>query len=171
MEIIGERPIIDVCRHGVDQENEERVKLMAADNPYNSPKTVVIATASSPMSLLWSAATVFGSAFLGGLIGLGIGAALGTFVPGYYRSVFSNGGDPNFDPIAVGIGQGLTQGVVLGGIIGLLLVAMFYWYGSRSARVDSDQPARPGSRPLRGSVLKYDHPVEPVAEADWEVSG
>jgi len=24
-------------------------------------------------------------------------------------------------------------------------------------------------RPLHGSVLKYDRPVEPVAEADWEV--
>ena len=68
----------------------------------------------------------------------GIGAALGAFVPGYYRSVFPSGGDPNFDPIAVGIGQGLTQGVVFGGIIGLLLVAMFYWNRSRTARTDSD---------------------------------
>ena len=76
---------------------------------------------------------MFGCAFLGGLCGLGIGAALGSFVPGYYRSVFSNGADTSFDPVAVGIGQGLTQGVVGGGTIGLALVAMFYWYRLRSS--------------------------------------
>ena len=31
--------------------------------------------------------------------------------------------------------------------------------------------SREDSRSLHGSVLKYDRPVEPVAEADWEVSG
>ena len=85
------------------------------------------------MPLLWSVVTVFGSAIFGGLIGIGIGTAMGMLIPGYYRSVFSTGGEPNFDPVAVGIGQGLTQGVVFGGIIGLILVAMFYWYRSRSA--------------------------------------
>ena len=54
-------------------------------------------------------------------------------VPGYYRSVFSGGHLPGFDPVAVGIGQGFSQGVVFGGAIGLVLVAMFYWYRSRSA--------------------------------------
>ena len=111
---------------------------MAADNPYDAPKTATVATASSSGPLLWSLVTVFGSASLGGLIGLGIGAALGAFNPGYYRSVFSRGGDPNFDPIAVGIGQGLTQGVVFGGIIGLILVAMFYRHRAQSAGKNSD---------------------------------
>ena len=112
--------------------------IMSADNPYNSPKNPTLQAATSPAPLLWSVAAVFGSAFLGGLIGLGIGAALGAFVPGYYRSVFFNGTDPSFDPVAVGIGQGLTQGVVFGGIIGLVLVGMFYWYRSRSARRNAD---------------------------------
>jgi hypothetical protein len=166
-----EGQVADVCQYGVGQKTVRRARAMATDNPYDSPKNVTVATAFSPAPLLWSVVAVFGAAFSGGLIGLGIGAALGTFVPGYYRSVFSRGNDPNFDPIAVGIGQGLTQGVVFGGVIGLLLVAMFYWYRSRSLRVASDQSAPPSDRPKSGSVLKYDRPVEPVAEADWEVSG
>ena len=48
--------------------------------------------------------------------GLGIGAGLAVGMAG----------------LGCGIGQGLTQGVVFGGIIGLVLVAMFYWYRSRS---------------------------------------
>ena len=107
---------------------------MTTDNPYDSPKNASVKNVSSPMPLLWSAVTVFGSAVTGGLIGMGIGAALGLLVPGYYRSVFPNGVDPNFDPVAVGIGQGVTQGVVFGGVIGLVLVGMFYWYRSRTAR-------------------------------------
>ncbi len=106
---------------------------MTADNPYRSPKPVAIPPAATPSLLLWSAAAVFGCTILGGLLGLAIGAALGTLVPGYYRSVFSGGHLPGFDPVAVGIGQGLSQGVVFGGAIGLVLVAMFYWYRSRSA--------------------------------------
>ena len=74
---------------------------------------------------------------LGGLIGMGIGAALGAFVPGYYRSVFSNGSQRTFDPVAVGVGQGLTQGIVFGSIIGLVLVGLFYWYRSRSVLTDA----------------------------------
>lgn len=27
----------------------------------------------------------------------------------------------------------------------------------------------PGTHPLRGSVIRYDRPTEPVAEADWGV--
>lgn len=103
---------------------------MSTDNTHGSP---IAPTAPNPATLLWSIVSVFGSAFLCGLIGLGMGATLGAYVPGYYRSVFSNGNDPGFDPIAVGIGQGLTQGVLFGGIIGLVLVAMFYRYNSRSA--------------------------------------
>ncbi len=32
-------------------------------------------------------------------------------------------------------------------------------------------PAANGHAPLRGSVLKYDHPTEPVAADDWELPG
>jgi len=106
---------------------------METSNPYESPTSATEAKKSSSAPLLWSVLTIFGCAFLGGLIGLGIGVALGSFVPGYYRSVFSNGYEPHFDPVAVGIGQGLTQGVMFGGVIGLALVTIFYWYQSRLA--------------------------------------
>lgn len=32
-------------------------------------------------------------------------------------------------------------------------------------------PAANGRIPLRGSVLRYDHPTEPVAGDDWELHG
>ena len=105
---------------------------MVDDNPYHSPRSESTTSAPAPRLLLWSLLTVFGSAFLGGAIGLAIGAALGVFVPGYYRSVFVGGNSPGFDPVAVGIGQGLTQGIVFGGCCGLAAVAMFYWYRSRT---------------------------------------
>ncbi len=74
---------------------------------------------------------VFASVALGALTGALMGAGIGTFLPGYYRSVFSNGKSPDFDPVAVGIGQGLTQGTGLGALIGIALVALYYWYLSR----------------------------------------
>ena len=107
---------------------------MVSGNPYDSPKQPAeTGTASGPGLgvLVGSAAFVFGVALVGGVVGMGIGAALGTFVPGYYRSVFVGGYDPHFDPVAVGIGQGLTQGVMFGGLVGLALVALFYWHRSR----------------------------------------
>lgn len=106
---------------------------MINENPYDAPRDIVGPSARLT-PLLWSVAVVFGCAGLGGVMGLAMGAALGTFAPGYYRSLFQDGGEPHFDPVAVGIGQGLTQGTVFGGIIGLLLVAMWYWYHSRSTR-------------------------------------
>ena len=68
---------------------------------------------------------------LGGLGGLAVGAGIGYFVPNYYRSVFSSGNEPHFDPVAVGIGQGLTQGLGFGLIAGVALVVAFWWYKSR----------------------------------------
>lgn len=66
------------------------------------------------------------------LVGAGIGYLLGVFVPGYYRTVFSGGSRPGFDPVAVGLGQGATQGTVLGVVVGLLLVAGIAWFKLRS---------------------------------------
>lgn len=117
--------------HGVDVSPLDLANhKMVADNPYTPPKNAS-PSVTSPAPLLWSVAVVLGSAFLGSLIGLGLGSALGSLLPGYYRSVFSNGNDPNFDPVAVGIGQGVTQGLAFGGIVGVVLVALFYWYRSR----------------------------------------
>lgn len=110
------------------------MERMDNENPYDAPKDAVIARSTSLTPLLSSVAVVSGCVCLGGVLGLGIGAALGAIVPGYYRSVFRSGSDAHFDPIAVGIGQGLTQGVLFGGIVGLLLVAMWYWYHLRQSR-------------------------------------
>jgi hypothetical protein len=106
-------------------------RTMSDDNPYDPSRERADAGKVGPSTLIASIAAVFGSAFLGGLLGLGIGAALGSFVPGYYRSVFGGGDNPHFDPVAVGIGQGLTQGVVFGGVVGVVLVWMYYRYRSR----------------------------------------
>ena len=109
---------------------------MVDDNPYESPEGGGKVSPAAPGAnvLMWSVVTVGGTSIAGGLAGLAIGAMLGTFVPRYYRSVFSDGFSPGFDPVAVGIGQGLTQGVVFGCFAGLALVALFYWYRSRSTR-------------------------------------
>ena len=68
--------------------------------------------------------------FLAG-VGGGIGWGLGTFAPGYYRSVFPSGNQPWFDPVSVGVGQGLTQGTTGGVILGAIVVALFVWRESR----------------------------------------
>ncbi|AMV24734.1 hypothetical protein VT84_10085 [Gemmata sp. SH-PL17] len=68
-------------------------------------------------------------------IGGGIGWALGSFAPGYYRSVFHHGNEPWFDPVSVGVGQGLTQGVTGGAVIGLIVVALFLWHDVRVRRL------------------------------------
>ena len=101
---------------------------MTTENPYDSPQEPASTKPPSAVPLMWSVATVFGSAIIGALLGLALGVTIGTIAPGYYRSVFSGGDDPGFDPMAVGIGLGLSQGFVFGGIIGLVLVGMFYWY-------------------------------------------
>jgi hypothetical protein len=104
---------------------------MTSENPYNSPQNEPSASSASPKLLIWSIGAVLATASISGVLGMLIGAALGSFMPGYYRSVFPSGDSPHFDPVAVGIGQGLTQGVVFGGIVGLILVAMFYRHQSR----------------------------------------
>ncbi len=101
---------------------------MSSTNPYVPPEEDGTA---SPSLMVWTIGAVFGCSFIGGLSGVSLGAGLGAFWPGYYRSVFPNGDSPNFDPVAVGIGQGLTQGVVLGTFVGLVLVSMFYMFRLR----------------------------------------
>lgn len=86
------------------------------------------------MSMLGAIATVAGSTLAFAGIGACIGWSLGTYSPGYYRSVFRNGDEPWFDPVAVGVGQGLTQGVAGGVVIGLIVVALFLWRDSLHQR-------------------------------------
>jgi len=70
---------------------------------------------------------------------MSIGAALGKYVPSYYRTVFRHGSDPDFDPVAVGIGQGLTQGLALGAVIGLVLAALYWWRSGFLQRTATSQ--------------------------------
>jgi hypothetical protein len=79
-------------------------------------------------------------------LGAGIGWAIGTYSPGYYRSVFPRGNEPWFDPVAVGVGQGLTQGVSGGVVVGLAVVTIFVWRDSRIRRqpVLNAEPDRRG---------------------------
>jgi hypothetical protein len=109
------------------------------DNPYHSPQHGGSGAASAAGHLMTAAkglAIVLATTVVGGLVGLGLGAALGVFVPDYYRSVFFGGRDPRFDPVAVGIGQGLTQGVVLGLVAGLAVVVIVCWYKTRLTRIE-----------------------------------
>ena len=69
-----------------------------------------------------------------GLSGCLIGYLLGRFAPGYYRAVFRNGNDPQFDPVEVGIGLGLTQGIAAGLAVRALVVLAVAWYRSRAPR-------------------------------------
>lgn len=106
---------------------------MTDNNPYEPPPPGTPRPEPSPRLMPWSLVAVAGSTLVGGCVGLFAGLALGTLAPGYYRSVFSRGDSPNFDPVSVGIGQGLTQGLGLGAVVGLGVVGLFYWYRSRLA--------------------------------------
>lgn len=109
--------------------------MPTSENPYSPPKDDEAHLLAprfnqlvSPRAILF----VVASAAACGAAGLLIGAALGAFVPSYYRSVFANGDSPSFDPLAVGIGQGLTQGVGTGLVVGIALLAVHYWRQTRS---------------------------------------
>ena len=86
------------------------------------------------MTVRTALATVAASTALFAGIGGGVGWAIGTFNPGYYRAVFSTGREPWFDPVSVGIGQGVGQGVFGGAVVGLALVALFVWRDVRLRR-------------------------------------
>jgi hypothetical protein len=94
------------------------------------------------MSILRAFLTIIASAIGFGLGGWLIGYMLGTNAPGYYRSVFRNGSDPAFDPVAVGAGLGLTQGIVAGLIVGAVVVLAVAWYRSRVPERDRQEPRR-----------------------------
>lgn len=70
-------------------------------------------------------------------IGALMGGAIGAFVPGYYRSVFRGGHEPEFDPVAVGVGQGATQGIAGGVLVGMILVGIIAWRERRPAVIGS----------------------------------
>lgn len=86
------------------------------------------------MTIRTALATIFACTALFAAIGGGIGWALGTFNPGYYRAVFRSGNEPWFDPVSVGVGQGVTQGTAGGAVVGVAVVALYLWRDSRVRR-------------------------------------
>ena len=61
----------------------------------------------------------------GAAFGIGgglIGALIGTLAPNCYRTLFTNGTNPDFNPVQFGIGLGVTQGLVIGIAVAVVLV-------------------------------------------------
>jgi hypothetical protein len=86
--------------------------------------------------------TIIGvSACASGIIGALIGLLLGTFAPGYYRTVFRYGDSPDFSAVQVGAGLGLSQGLIAGLIIGCVVVLAVTWYRIR-------RPVEPSTRQI-----------------------
>lgn len=63
-------------------------------------------------------AIVAGSAAAGGALGY----VLAKVLPAYYRRVFADGHDPDFDPVAVGLALGIGQGAIAGVVVGSVVV-------------------------------------------------
>jgi hypothetical protein len=99
------------------------------------------------------AAFGIGCAVVGALAGYG----LGTFVPGYYRSVFSGGQEPNFNPVDVGIGLGCSEGLMLGAVVGTVAAVVLAWRKSRAISPNLPQPQSGSAawwwRPRKGGKL------------------
>lgn len=106
---------------------------MAIENPYESPRHAEPLPGPKPHSLLRGGATVLLCTAIGGALGLLVGAALGQFLPDYYRSVIPGGNQPDFQPLAVGIGLGLSQGCGLGALCGVGLAGLQFWFRARSS--------------------------------------
>ena len=79
-------------------------------------------------AVIFCVSTTLVFTILGGLVGY----CLGRFLPDYYRSVFRNGGDSDFDPIAVGLGLGLSQGITAGAILGVVVLVGMLWHDRRT---------------------------------------
>lgn len=90
-------------------------------------------TGETSMSILRAFGIIVASGAGFGIAGCLLGYLLGVGAPGYYRSVFRNGNDPHFDPVATGIGLGLTQGLTAGLVVGAVVVVAVAWYRSRAS--------------------------------------
>lgn len=61
-----------------------------------------------------------------------IGLALGTFAPGYYRTVFRYGDSPDFNSVHVGVAAGLA--------VGCVVVLAVTWYDVRRLAITGGFP-------------------------------
>lgn len=68
------------------------------------------------------------------VVGGGLGYALGTLAPDYYRVVFRIPPGGGFNPVQTGLGLGLTQGLAAGLFIGLVIVVAVAWFNARSSQ-------------------------------------
>jgi len=112
------------------------------------------------MTVMRGFCIVLASAFLGAVIGLGIGYFLAITIPSYFVGALGAWRQPSFDPIQVGIGLGLTQGLVAGLVVGCVVVLAVAWYNSRRQVIIQDmgssstQPPQqlPGGSEIRPSA-------------------
>jgi hypothetical protein len=75
--------------------------------------------------------------FLFAIGGLATGAAIGTYMPEYYRSFFRPPYSEQMNPVAFGMGQGVTQGFVLGVVLSVIVGIAAALIGSlRGSRVN-----------------------------------
>lgn len=76
---------------------------------------------------------------LAGIVFSGIGGAvgrlLGIYSPEYYRTVFEEGDDPDFDPVQMGTSLGLMQGMIAGLVIAGVVIGLMIWRDSFKARL------------------------------------
>lgn len=105
---------------------------MSEENPYQVPQERGSSGPPDTGHFIWCASAVFGCSILGALLGMVIGGLIGAIAPGYYRSVFSAGSSPDFNPVGIGLAMGLGQGAVFGGVIGLALIVIMYWFRGRT---------------------------------------
>lgn len=75
---------------------------------------------------------ILGSLIVGGLLGAGVGGLLGRLMPGYYKGIFADPHDPDFNAVQVGLGLGMTQGMIFGAVIGLGISAIVAWHEVRT---------------------------------------
>ncbi|WP_339909074.1 hypothetical protein [Symmachiella dynata] len=89
------------------------------------------------------------TAFICAVLGMGIGAALGQWAPGYYRTMFSIDSSSDFAPLQTGIGLGLTQGLFAGLLLGVLVVAFMLWNDNSLIETHTDEKPVPRGK-IRG---------------------
>ena len=87
------------------------------------------------MTLFKALATVVGTSIGFGIVGIGIGAFLGSFTPSFFR-LFLLRDLEEFNPLEIGIGLGLVNGLTWGLVIGVLVVGIVSWRETRMSRKD-----------------------------------
>lgn len=108
------------------------------------------------MTIRNSIGTVAGCVLMGACFGGSLGFGLAIFAPGYYRTVFRNPNEPQFDPTDIGVGLGLIQGTALGTVVGLVLVTVLCWQEIRRSQssATTSQLAGPARQSAGRRVLK-----------------